>query len=192
MSRRRFTIDGLEVANDNGRIRSTSLSILSYRPSFSREAFMRKKLSDIVKSAKESIHTIADNENTKTVLNWSKKTGIEIKDQSMALGKEVADSDLGKAAAKGAAIGAVVAVPVPVIGPIAGAILGAGVGAYLNLKHGLGKSSKETDKLLVGKNDAQRTSDALAHLQQLDELRGKGAITVQEYEEKKAELLKRI
>jgi hypothetical protein len=60
---------------------------------------MKNKLSEIATRTRESVRAVAEHETTKEALDWSKKAGRELKDQSGKLGKELIGSDLGKAAA---------------------------------------------------------------------------------------------
>ncbi|MBC5768680.1 hypothetical protein [Ramlibacter albus] len=60
-------------------------------------------------------------------LELAKNAGERLRE----LGSELADSKIGKDAAKGALVGGVIAVPVPLIGPIFGAAVGAIAGIYL-------------------------------------------------------------
>lgn len=142
--------------------------------------------------AKEAFHTIAEHENTKQALEWSKEAGSKALEETGKLGREFINSDLGKASAKGAAIGGAAGIPLPVLGPVTGAIVGAGVGAYLHLKHGVGK----TDQIAAPKNTTttsyETPSDVVTMLAHLDELREKGVITAEEYQQKKVQLLERI
>jgi hypothetical protein len=75
---------------------------------------------------------------------------------------------------------------------MAGAVVGAGIGAFLSITRGAGNQAARIERRSDASDDGKRASDALTHLKQLDELRQQGAISIQEYEEKKAELLKRI
>lgn len=87
-------------------------------------------------TAKDAVVAAVESENTRAALDWTKKTGAEIVDHAVDLGKEALHSEVGQAAAKGAAVGAVAAIPIPLVGPLAGAITGAGVGAILQFRYG--------------------------------------------------------
>lgn len=143
-----------------------------------------------IADAKAAFHTISEHENTKQALEWSKGMGNKALEETEKLGKEIIESDLGKASAKGAVIGGAAGIPLPIIGPMAGAVVGAGVGAYLHLKHGLGKTG--TQPTAPHTTSYEKPSDVVAMLAQLDDLRKKGAITTEEYEHKKVQLLERI
>lgn len=146
-----------------------------------------------IADAKVTIHTVSEHESTKQALEWSKEAGNRALEETERLGKEFIESDLGKASAKGALIGGAVGIPLPILGPMSGAIVGAGVGVYLHLKNGIGKTAPQTTAPKNATTTSyENPSDVVAMLAQLDDLREKGVITAEEYQQKKTQLLERI
>jgi hypothetical protein len=97
--------------------------------------------------------------------------------------KEAAKSDLAKDMAGGAAIGGAVGIPVPVVGPLTGSVIGAGLGAYKNIA-GKGTPTHSSQPT------QESTKDIYAEILKLGDLKEKGLITEEEFEEQKKILLK--
>ena len=123
------------------------------------------------------------------------KAGRAAADETMALGKEVAQSKTFKDAAKGAGVGAVAAIPIPLIGPAVGAVIGAGAGIYLGSRsrpqaqpQALSPSPPQTVLIDV---EAAPPKDLYAELLKLGELREKGLLTNEEFEVQKQKLLQK-
>ena len=126
------------------------------------------------------------------------KAGKAVADETVALGKEVAQSKTFKDAAKGAGVGAVAAIPIPIIGPAVGAVIGAGAGIYL------GSRSQPQSPVLPASPptaapaavlidvEATPPKDLYAELLKLDELRQKGLLTDEEFEVQKRKLLQKV
>ena len=124
------------------------------------------------------------------------KAGKAVADETMALGKEVAQSKTFKNAAKGAGVGAVAAIPIPIIGPAVGAVIGAGAGIYLGSRRqpqaqppALPASPPQAVLIDVV---AEPSKDLYAELLKLDELRQKGLLTNEEFEVQKQKLLQKV
>lgn len=124
------------------------------------------------------------------------KAGKAVADETMALGKEVAQSKTFKDAAKGAGVGAVAAIPIPIIGPAVGAVIGAGAGIYLGSRNhpqaqpqALSPSPPQAVLIDV---EAAPPKDLYAELLKLGELREKGLLTNEEFEVQKQKLLQRV
>lgn len=122
------------------------------------------------------------------------KAGKAVADETMALGKEVAQSKTFKDAAKGAGVGAVAAIPIPIIGPAVGAVIGAGAGIYLGSRNhpqaqpqALPPSPPQAVLIDV---EAAPPKDLYAELLKLGELR-KGLLTNEEFEVQKQKLIQR-
>ncbi|MFT3962228.1 SHOCT domain-containing protein [Propionivibrio sp.] len=146
-------------------------------------------VSDAAKKTSQVVTDAITHKNTQAVLDWAKEAAGSAAAEVGALAKEVARSDMVKDAAVGAAIGAVVAIPVPLIGPAAGGVVGAGVGLYKNL-------TKQETRSHPAPSDKARTGDLLEstdttyeQLLKLDELRIKGILTEEEFQEQKSKLL---
>ena len=152
---------------------------------------MKERLGSALHKAKDTITQVAEHENTRAALEWSKKAAEELKNQAVELGQDITNSDLGKTSLRGAAVGAVAAVPIPIIGPVAGAIVGAGVGAYLHLKYGVGTGTAnlDHDKDI---SPPQTTDEVLEDLKKLNALHQEKAITDQEFEQLKAKMMMRL
>ncbi len=148
------------------------------------KAFFQEKADQ----ASNSVKAFVDHEDTKAAVAWSKDAFNTATDEAVALGKRVADSEMGKDAATGAAIGAVVAVPIPIIGPIFGAIVGAGAGMAFGLKSGTSKKSAEPDKKTASQ---QPDMDIHKRLTDLDDLRQKGILSQDEFDVEKNKVLRR-
>ena len=123
------------------------------------------------------------------------KAGRAAADETMALGKEVAQSKTFKDAAKGAGVGAVAAIPIPLIGPAVGAVIGAGAGIYLGSRsrpqaqpQALSPSPPQAVLIDV---EAAPPKDLYAELLKLGELREKGLLTNEEFEVQKQKLLQK-
>ena len=124
------------------------------------------------------------------------KAGRAVADETMALGKEVAQSKTFKDAAKGAGVGAVAAIPIPIIGPAVGAVIGAGAGIYLGSRNhpqaqpqALPPSPPQAVLIDV---EAAPPKDLYAELLKLGELREKGLLTNEEFEVQKQKLLQKV
>ena len=124
------------------------------------------------------------------------KAGRAVADETVALGKEVAQSKTFKDAAKGAGVGAVAAIPIPIIGPAVGAVIGAGAGIYLGSRsqpqaqpQALSPSPPQAVLIDV---EAAPPKDLYAELLKLDELRQKGLLTDEEFEVQKQKLLQKV
>lgn len=124
------------------------------------------------------------------------KAGKAVADETVALGKEVAQSKTFKDAAKGAGVGAVAAIPIPIIGPAVGAVIGAGAGIYLGSRSQpqvqqpvLPASAPQAVLIDV---EAAPPNDLYAELLKLDELRQKGLLTDEEFEVQKQKLLQKV
>jgi hypothetical protein len=82
-----------------------------------------KKVDALAGKAETAVHDALDSD-------YGKKAK-SVADDVVGTGRNVLQTELGKAMAVGAGIGAVVAIPIPFIGPVFGALVGAGIG-YLN------------------------------------------------------------
>lgn len=124
------------------------------------------------------------------------KAGKAVADETMALGKEVAQSKTFKDAAKGAGVGAVAAIPIPIIGPAVGAVNGAGAGIYLGSRsHPQAQPqalSPPPPQAVLIDVEAAPPKDLYAELLKLDELRQKGLLTNEEFEVQKQKLLQKV
>lgn len=145
-------------------------------------------IKDAADKVADTASNIANHEDTKAAIKWTKDTVRVAADEAVELGKRAARSDLAKDAATGAGIGAVVAVPVPLIGPALGAAIGAGAGVYMSLTKG-GKKSAAT--ALEAPPDEPRKSHT-DQLLELDDLRQRGVLTQDEFERKKRDILNRM
>jgi hypothetical protein len=124
------------------------------------------------------------------------KAGKAVADETVALGKEVAQSKTFKDAAKGAGVGAVAAIPIPIIGPAVGAVIGAGAGIYLGSRshpqaqpQSLPPSPPQAVLIDV---EAAPPKGLYTELLKLGELREKGLLTNEEFEVQKQKLLQRV
>ena len=174
---------------------------------------MKDKLSKLTKSAKASVNevtkeiskatnaaiettkTIAtsaldqdgdgdfDQDDIKILTEKSVNAGKAVVDKSTELIRDAAKSTLAKDVAAGAAVGAAVAIPVPVIGPVAGSVTGAGLGAYKNMT-GKGTPNHQPEHV---KQEANK--DIYSDILKLGDLKEKGLITKEEFEEQKRKLL---
>lgn len=124
------------------------------------------------------------------------KAGKAVADETVALGKEVAQSKTFKDAAKGAGVGAVAAIPIPIIGPAVGAVIGADAGIYLGSRshpqaqpQALPPSPPQAVLIDV---EAAPPKDLYTELLKLGELREKGLLTNEEFEVQKQKLLQRV
>lgn len=151
-------------------------------------ATVKDKVGNAVDRTKATISKAAKSDETKAVIDWTKRAGSELKEHASELGHSLQETDLGRTVTKGAIAGAVAGVPLPVIGPISGAVIGAAAGAFLNLKYGVGGNSTEKDASHLQKSDSTATET----ISKLDQLRKEGAISDAEFQEQKTKLLKRI
>lgn len=128
------------------------------------------------------------------------KAGKVVADETVALGKEVAQSQTFKDAAKGAGVGAVAAIPIPIIGPAVGAVIGAAAGVYLGSRRqpqsqppALPPSASASHQQAVLIDvAAEPPKDLYAELLKLDELRQKGLLTNEEFDMQKQKLLQKV
>lgn len=128
------------------------------------------------------------------------KAGKAVADETVALGKEVAQSKTFKDAAKGAGVGAVAAIPIPIIGPAVGAVIGAGAGIYLGSRSQPQSQSPvlpaappaAAPAAVLIDVEATPPKDLYAELLKLDELRQKGLLTDEEFEVQKKKLLQKV
>lgn len=124
------------------------------------------------------------------------KAGRAVADETVALGKEVAQSKTFKDAAKGAGVGAVAAIPIPIIGPAVGAVIGAGAGIYLGSRSQpqaqLPALAPSPPQAVLIDVEAAPPKDLYAELLKLDELRQKGLLTNEEFEVQKQKLLQKV
>jgi hypothetical protein len=96
--------------------------------------------------------------------------------------KEASKSSLAKDAAAGAAIGAAIGVPLPIVGPVTGSVVGAGLGVYKNMT-GKGTPSYAPQATQEDKKDIY------AEILKLGDLKERGLITEEEFEQQKKSLL---
>lgn len=127
------------------------------------------------------------------------KAGKAVADETVALGKEVAQSKTFKDAAKGAGVGALAAIPIPIIGPAVGAVIGAGAGIYLGSRSSQPQPQAQSASLppsppqaVLIDVEAAPPKDLYAELLKLDELRQKGLLTDEEFEVQKQKLLQKV
>ena len=124
------------------------------------------------------------------------KVGKAVADETVSLGKEVAQSKTFKDAAKGAGVGAVAAIPIPIIGPAVGAVIGAGAGIYLGSRSQSQSQppalSTSPPQAVLIEVEAAPPKDLYAELLKLDELRQKGLLTNGEFEVQKLKLLQKV
>lgn len=153
-----------------------------------------KKTADYVQSYKPTEQDLAQ------VKALALKAGKMVADETVALGKDVAQSKTFKDAARGAGVGALAAIPIPVIGPAVGAVIGAGAGVYFGSR---GPSQAQPPALLPSAPAsppqavlidvvAEPPKDLYAELLKLDELRQKGLLTNEEFEVQKQKLLQKV
>ncbi len=124
-----------------------------------------------------------DQEDVKIITNRATDAGKSLLNKSGQMIAEASKSGMAKDAAAGAAVGAVVAIPVPIVGPAAGAAVGAGIGVYKNLT---GKGSQPS---LGVKSERAAKIDVYGEILKLGDLKDKGLITTEEYDEQKKLLL---
>ena len=149
---------------------------------------MKAYIKEAAEKTTKSVNTFVEHEDTKAAVAWTKQAVTTVADETVAMGKRAAKSEMGKDAATGAAIGAAVAVPIPIIGPIFGAVVGAGAGIAIGLMSG---ESKKTDS--PSRQAALGVPDIDIHkrLIDLDDLRQKGILSQEEFEIEKSKVLGR-
>ena len=149
---------------------------------------MKAYIKEVAEKTTKSVNTFVEREDTKAAVAWTKQAVTTVADETVAMGKRAAKSEMGKDAATGAAIGAAVAVPIPIIGPIFGAVVGAGAGIALGLRSGASKNSDNTDAKAAPQAPA---IDIHKRLIDLDDLRQKGILSQEEFEIEKSKVLGR-
>jgi Ca2+-binding EF-hand superfamily protein len=155
-----------------------------------------KALSEATDSARETSKTFlhetldqdGDGKFDRADFDRLKEKGLEIGKTAInktgEILKEASKSKLAKDVAASAAIGAGVGIPLPIVGPAAGAAVGAGIGVIKNIK--------ETGAPTYSSQPTQNTSkDFHEEMLKLVDLKEKGAITEEEFEELKKKLLKK-
>ena len=160
---------------------------------------MKIKFSELVSSAKNAAEIVSKNissaiehEDSQAAIAWVKKTAVKTANEASTIGKEAAQSDMAKDAAAGAAVGAAIAIPIPLIGPIGGAVVGGAIGVYKNITKSKTVTLESADsKLNLFQPDEKTmdTHDVYDQLIKFDDLRKKGIITDEEFEQKKKRLL---
>ena len=124
-----------------------------------------------------------DADDAKIAAERAGKLATDCGKEATRIGKEALQTDLGKQTATGAAIGAAVAIPIPLVGPALGAAIGGSVGALRSVL-----SRNET----IGRDpESAAPIDLHAELLKLDELRQRGILTDEEFQERKRALLLR-
>lgn len=148
------------------------------------------KTADYVQTHKPTEHDLAQ------AKAMALKAGKAVADETVALGKEVAQSQTFKDAAKGAGVGALAAIPIPIIGPAVGAVIGAGAGIYLGSRSQPQAQSASLPpsppQAVLIDVEAAPPKDLYAELLKLDELRQKGLLTDEEFEAQKQKLLQKV
>jgi Ca2+-binding EF-hand superfamily protein len=152
-----------------------------------------KALSEATDSARETSKTFlhetldqdGDGKFDRADFDRLKEKGLEIGKTAInktgEILKEASKSKLAKDVAASAAIGAGVGIPLPIVGPAAGAAVGAGIGVI-----------KKTGAPTYSSQPTQNTSkDFHEEMLKLVDLKEKGAITEEEFEELKKKLLKK-
>lgn len=150
---------------------------------------MKVFFKDAAEKTAKSVNTFVEHEDTKAAVAWTKQAITTVADETVAMGKRAAKSEMGKDAATGAAIGAAVAVPIPIIGPIFGAVVGAGAGLAIGLMSGESKKTDSSDR-----QAALSAPDIDIHkrLIDLDDLRQKGILSQEEFEAEKNKVLGKL
>jgi phage tail tape-measure protein len=120
-----------------------------------------------------------DSEDARIAAERAGKLATDCGKEAARISKEAIKTDLGKNTAAGAAVGAAVGTAVPLVGTAVGGIIGAGVGAYKGLT---------TPK---AQTPVQPASSLNEELMNLDELRQRGILTDEEFQERKHALLLR-
>ena len=149
------------------------------------------KTADYVQTHKPTEHDLAQ------AKAMALKAGKAVADETVALGKEVAQSKTFKDAAKGAGVGALAAIPIPIIGPAVGAVIGAGAGIYLGSRSSQPQAQSASlppspPQAVLIDVEAAPPKDLYAELLKLDELRQKGLLTDEELEAQKQKLLQKV
>ena len=128
------------------------------------------------------------------------KAGKALADETVALGKEMAQSKTFKDAAKGAGVGAMAAIPIPLIGPVVGGFIGAGAGVYLGSRRQFQAQPPalfplaplSPQQAILIDVVAEPPKDLYVELLKLDELRQKSLLTNEEFEVQKQKLLQKV
>ena len=124
-----------------------------------------------------------DGEDARIAAERAGKLAKDCSQEATRIGKEALQTDLGKQTATGAAIGAAAAIPIPLVGPALGAAIGGSIGALHSVF-----SKKELGDV---EQDAAAPVDLHGELLKLDELRQRGILTDEEFQERKRALLLR-
>ena len=120
-----------------------------------------------------------DSEDARIAAERAGKVATDCGKEAARISKEAIKTDLGKNTAAGAAVGAAVGTAVPFIGTAVGGIIGAGVGAYKGLTTPRAQSP------------VQPASSFHEELLLLGELKQRGVLTEDEFQERKSALLLR-
>ena len=124
------------------------------------------------------------------------RAGKVVTEETVAFGKEMAQSQTFKNAARGASVGAIVSIPVPFLGPVVGAVIGAGAGVWMGSNHSQPRLQAlhqplPASPITVIDVVAIQSKDLYAELLKLDELRQKGLLTNDEFDAQKQKMLQK-